>query len=162
MFTCTNSGCTTEPAWVQYCLAQPVGNPQLQCTVSISTNILVAVIICNCVKALCFLVTLFASDFQPLATVGDAIESFMDRTDPVTTCWGPISIFDVVQISNHSEVFGTIGGCPSMPDSEDFQESVNIQIVSQRFCHSHRTWEHRSRRWSSSLSSLFPIFALLL
>jgi len=55
-----------------------------QCKLQFSTVILSIVIICNFVKALCMLLVFFQRDFYPLATIGDAIQSFMQEPDPCT------------------------------------------------------------------------------
>ncbi|KAF8532068.1 hypothetical protein BDD12DRAFT_766134 [Trichophaea hybrida] len=56
-----------------------------QCKLQFSTTILSIVIICNFVKALCMLLVFFQRDFYPLATIGDAIQSFMREPDPCTS-----------------------------------------------------------------------------
>lgn len=56
-----------------------------QCKLQFSTTILSIVIICNFVKALCMLLVFFERDFYPLATIGDAIQSFMQEPDPYTS-----------------------------------------------------------------------------
>ncbi|KUJ07684.1 uncharacterized protein LY89DRAFT_742454 [Mollisia scopiformis] len=159
---CNTTTCFAEPAWIQYCLAQPVADLQTRCTISVSTNLLVAVIVCNCIKAICLAIFL-APDFHPLATVGDAIESFMNRPDPLTLNCGPVSMFQLLQISsNDAGMFGTIGGRDSFTSFKDFFRkqkylSLDIEAISSTA----RVWGHNPRTWSSSLSSPFPHYALL-
>ncbi|KAK4554985.1 hypothetical protein LTR86_007751 [Recurvomyces mirabilis] len=74
---------------VEYCLAEPF---QPHCTVGISTDLLMTVVVCNVLKIICMLVTLGARDFRPLATVGDAIDSFMERPDPATFGKGALEV----------------------------------------------------------------------
>ncbi len=67
---------TTYP--VQYCLSQPV---EEQCRVQISLVILSIVVACNACKALCMLLTIRGQKSQPLVTLGDAVESFLQEPD---------------------------------------------------------------------------------
>lgn len=66
---------------VQYCISQPV---EEQCRVQISLVILGTVVACNTIKALCMLLTIQSQKSQPLVTLGDAIESFMQDPDRMT------------------------------------------------------------------------------
>ena len=70
----------TQP--IQYCLSQPV---EEQCQVQVSLVILVIVVACNTTKALCMLLTIRCQKSQPLVTLGDAIESFIQDPD-LNTC----------------------------------------------------------------------------
>jgi hypothetical protein len=105
--TCSNNECILERAFVQDCLAQPAGDFDVQCTISISLNLLIAVIVCNALKAICFICTLRATSFRPLVTVGDAVASFMDRPDPTTVACGPLSAATVEDWGN---IFYKING----------------------------------------------------
>ena len=66
---------------VQYCLSEPV---EEQCRVQISLVILGAVVACNAIKALWMLLTIRYQKSQPLVTIGDAIESFLQDPDRST------------------------------------------------------------------------------
>ncbi|KAF6222037.1 hypothetical protein HO133_001123 [Letharia lupina] len=66
---------------VQYCFSQPV---EEQCRVQVSLVILGIVIACNATKALCMLLTIRNQKSQPLVTLGDAIQSFLQEPDPST------------------------------------------------------------------------------
>lgn len=80
-------------ASVQYCLAEVV---EPHCKVDVSMHLLGLVIVCNVLKAGCLLYTLFMNvDFKPLATVGDAISSFIEDPDKTTRGKGPLSALDV-------------------------------------------------------------------
>lgn len=56
-----------------------------QCKLQFSAPILFVVIGCNFVKAMCMLLVFLQRDFNPLATIGDAIQSFMREPDPNTS-----------------------------------------------------------------------------
>lgn len=84
--------CTFVSAKVEYCLAEHSPAP---CTVRINTYLLMVVIGCNLLKIGCLTFTVFAHDFQPLATVGDAVASFLDLPEDRTKNEGPLSIMDV-------------------------------------------------------------------
>ncbi|MCJ1434859.1 hypothetical protein MMC27_004229 [Xylographa pallens] len=77
-----------ETTRVSYCLAQPV---LPQCTVEILPQVLVIVIVCNILQAICFVTLLTKRDFTPLIVLGDALASFMTDPDPTTLSSGPIS-----------------------------------------------------------------------
>lgn len=79
---------------VDYCLAEPVAAP---CSVSISSSILIAVIVCNVIKIFCFAITLrylFVGS-APLMTTGDAVESFLNYPDETTIGNSILSAADV-------------------------------------------------------------------
>ena len=77
-----------ESTHVSYCLAQPV-HPK--CTVEILPQVLIIVIVCNILKAICFLTLLMKRKFTPLIILGDAIASFMTDPDPTVHSCGPLS-----------------------------------------------------------------------
>lgn len=131
---CSNSSCSFEPAWVQNCLAQPAEDFHSKCTVSIHTNLLLAVIACNAVKLLCFLAILLNSRFYPFATVGDAISSFMDEPDPNTIGCGPLSIFQAKRLSAKRKTY--------------FKE-----IVRANHTKTLNLWIPQTKKWVSILSS---------
>lgn len=68
---------------VEYCLSQPV---QERCTDQLSLVTMAVVIVCNAVKLTCMVLLLRQLKCAPLATIGDAIESFM--LDKATTTQG--------------------------------------------------------------------------
>ena len=63
---------------IQCCLSQRI---EEHCQVQISLVILEVVIACNAIKALCMLLTTRCQKSQPLVTLGDAIESFIQDPD---------------------------------------------------------------------------------
>ena len=77
---------------VEYCLAEPFPP---HCTVEVSISLLAAVIVCNCIKITCLLLTVLSPHFQPLVTIGDAISSFLREPDPVTAGKGALEVADV-------------------------------------------------------------------
>jgi len=84
------SGDCNEPynAPVRYCLAESFPP---HCTVSISTALLATVIVFNAIKTVCLIATLRARN-RPLANLGDAIASFMQRPDPETVGKGALEV----------------------------------------------------------------------
>lgn len=68
---------------VEYCLARKA--KQL-CNLNVSMPILVTVLVFNVVKLVCMAVLVWWVDFEPLATLGDAVASFLDcpGTSPVS------------------------------------------------------------------------------
>ncbi|MCJ1380560.1 hypothetical protein MMC17_003668 [Xylographa soralifera] len=77
-----------ETTRVSYCLSQPV---LPQCIVEVFPQVLIIVIVCNILEAICFVTLLAKRDFTPLIVLGDAIASFMTDPDPTTLSSGPIS-----------------------------------------------------------------------
>lgn len=77
---------------VKYCLAQ--STPEA-CRIGVIPSILVVVLVYNLVKIVCLLWTFWMLRFEPLATLGDAISSFLDRRDPNTSGYGAISFTDL-------------------------------------------------------------------
>lgn len=66
---------------VSYCLARPT---QPHCKVDIAVSLLVVVVTCNFIKVTCFIIATIAWKFEPLATVGDAVASYLNNPDPTT------------------------------------------------------------------------------
>lgn len=66
---------------VQYCLSEP---KEEHCQMQFSVAIMGIVIVCNLMKAVCMLLALTRQRSQPLVTLGDAIETFLQRADPAT------------------------------------------------------------------------------
>ncbi|CAD0099609.1 unnamed protein product [Aureobasidium mustum] len=79
-------------ASVQYCLAEEAKE---RCGVKISTPLLGTVLLCNLIKVACLTYALLVRDFDPMATVGDLISSYLDDHDPYTHGRGPIADIDV-------------------------------------------------------------------
>ena len=66
---------------VDYCLSKPAKE---QCRLQYSFDILIVVIICNFIKAMSMLLMLWTQKTPPLATLGDAIASFLGVPDCCT------------------------------------------------------------------------------
>jgi hypothetical protein len=77
-----------QPAPILYCLAQPT-TPH--CTLRLAPDLLLIVLLLNIIKAVCLSVTLAIRRFEPLATIGDAISSFMSHPEEITADMGPVS-----------------------------------------------------------------------
>lgn len=77
-----NEPCAKFDAPIEYCLAEPT---ESHCTIRIYTTLLILVIVCNSIKMICLTSTVFFIRLEPLATIGDAISSFIQQPDPNTT-----------------------------------------------------------------------------
>lgn len=64
---------------LEYCLAERMA-PR-GCTLQYSSTMFIVVILCNAVKAVCMLLTLYYKKDTPLMISGDAIASFLQRPD---------------------------------------------------------------------------------
>ncbi|KAF2865785.1 hypothetical protein BDV95DRAFT_441998, partial [Massariosphaeria phaeospora] len=65
---------------VEYCLSE---KPAEQCSLNVTTGLLIVVILCNLIKGIIMILVLISADADPLMTIGDAIASFIrdgDRT----------------------------------------------------------------------------------
>ena len=80
-FIFSSSSPETQQLSIQYCLSQPV--PE-QCKLQFSLAIMIVVIICNIVKAVCMGLIAWKGDPEPLVTLGDAISSFLNHPDKTT------------------------------------------------------------------------------
>jgi hypothetical protein len=128
--------CTAAPAHVQYCLAQAAAGWDGQCTISISVTLLVVVIICTFIKAVCLAMVLLAKHFHPLATVGDAVASFIVQPDITSVGLGLVSLSNVVEFPAKGR-------------------SMVQNVKSQRL------WEPKTHRWAYAITSGFCIFGLV-
>jgi len=64
---------------IKYCLAEKANTP---CRLGVSLPIMVAVLGCNVVRTVCFIMTLLVGgSMYPLVTNGDAVQSFLLRPD---------------------------------------------------------------------------------
>ncbi|KAL9089010.1 MAG: hypothetical protein Q9159_002813 [Coniocarpon cinnabarinum] len=87
-----NSDYEGQSETIDHCLARSV---QQACSVDVSINLMVAVIVCNIIKLCCFLHCLSIKEHKPLITVGDAICSFLAKSDPHSVGLGPVSSREV-------------------------------------------------------------------
>lgn len=81
ILTIGRSTLSTIEVTVDYCLAHRV---QEHCKLQFSVTIMIVVIVCNLVKAICMGVIAWKQDQQPLVTLGDAIASFLRQPDMTT------------------------------------------------------------------------------
>lgn len=84
----TQAGCFTSftevfdlQNWLQYCLYVPA---EEHCKLQFSLIIMIVVIVCNLIKTVCMSMIVWKQDPEPLVTLGDAIASFLDRSDMTT------------------------------------------------------------------------------
>jgi hypothetical protein len=66
---------------VEYCLSE---NVEQQCSIELSVQLSIFVLVCNLAKAMVLLYTLLVVKENPLLTIGDAISSFFERKDKTT------------------------------------------------------------------------------
>lgn len=102
--SCLNSSAWAWPSWtpegagwqdsIQYCLAESV---MPSCSIGMSVEIMVIVIIFNAVKAFCFISSVRKRNFDPLITLGDAVSS-LNRPDPLTAEFGALSAGEVCRL----------------------------------------------------------------
>jgi hypothetical protein len=154
---CVCSGNKCIFAFVQDCLAQPAGNFNVQCTISISMKLLITVIVCNALKVICFICTLRATSFHPLVTVGDAGASFMDRPDPTTLACGPLSAATVEDWPN---IFFEING-PWRQKIKNWKEGLYLEKREGKNMGAERTW-NPLRFAVSHTSSHYPLIVLII
>ena len=74
-------GIPTPSVAVDHCLSVPM---EERCRLQFSLAIMLIVISCNVMKAVCMLLTLYYHNSQPLVTLGDAVSSFLKHRDPIT------------------------------------------------------------------------------
>ncbi|KAL9598644.1 MAG: hypothetical protein Q9219_004390 [cf. Caloplaca sp. 3 TL-2023] len=94
---------------VQYCWSEKV---QENCKLNYSIQFAVIVIISNLAKVICMLWTLWHHDTLALITIGDAIQSFLDRPDPYTRDFCGYQITISSFCSSGRKVQGTNNGIP--------------------------------------------------
>jgi hypothetical protein len=128
--------CFPTSAHVLYCLAQPATESGGQCTISLSITLLCVVTVCNLIKAICLTLVLMATNFHPLATVGDAISSFIKQPDITSAGLGLISMSNVV----------------------DFPAKGRSMVQNVKKQH---LWEGQKHRWSYAISSGFCVFGIV-
>ena len=116
---------------VQYCLSERV--PQ-QCSYSGNVPIVAIVLVSNAIKVVIMLFVAFRLRDYPLITMGDAVESFLDRSDPTTKGLCLLSRNDVVR-TTRSKKHWSISG----PDKNG--ETATAKPARQR-----------PRRWAASAS----------
>jgi hypothetical protein len=132
----SSTPCFPTSAHVLYCLAQPATESGGQCTISLSITLLCVVTVCNLIKAICLALILMATNFHPLATVGDAISSFITQPDITSASLGLISTSNVVDFP---------------AKGRSMMQNVKKQHL----------WEGQKHRWSYAISSGFCVFGIV-
>ena len=133
-----------ESTRVSYCLAQRV-DPK--CTVEILPQVLIIVIVCNVLKAICF-TTLLKRKFTPLIILGDAIASFMTHPDPNMHNSGPLSAESIRKAYIVEPLrFST------QRRSQRWEQNRPSRRVTQ--------WHPARRRWASAVGQKRWIFTVL-
>jgi hypothetical protein len=142
-------GCTAYNAPLKYCLAEPAVEFSLHCTVSANLTLLLVVLVCNVVKLACLAATITAWKFRPLAVIGDAIASFIERPDSTTDGLGPLSCKTAVLFSSQKASFRQklekLGA-----KSRNWNGTYDIK------------WRGKSYLWKHAISSLLSILAITL
>ncbi|MCJ1431301.1 hypothetical protein MMC27_000652 [Xylographa pallens] len=116
---------------IAYCLSQQVSEI---CRFEFSMQLLIAVILCNLIKAICMAITVWQQKVPTLVTVGDAISSFLDSPDPTTFKNCMISRVDVVR--------GRWGGKKRF-SGEQIKTPAPLS----------RAWSPKQKRWFSAASA---------
>lgn len=101
--------------YIAYCLAQPT---QPHCKVDIAVSLLLGVVICNAIKVACFVTAIIAWKSEPLATVGDAISSFLTTPDLTTQGLGMLSEHDLRRLD-----------CKARYDKRRRQSRVSLETL---------------------------------
>ena len=139
-----DANCHLPSASIQPCLANPL---KPHCQVKISTSILWVVVACNVLKILCMTIATATIKFEPLATVGDAIASFLDHPENSTANLGALSFHD----AQNQVDFRFL--------AKDYENGVGY-CVNSKAAHgnaptwkvNHKPYERRTRRWGSVVS----------
>jgi len=79
---------------VQHCYKQRLSAEE-HCSLDLVPELLLVVIICNILKVICLSFVLLIPHFEPIATIGDAISSFLRSPDNTTEDLGPITAKEV-------------------------------------------------------------------
>lgn len=104
---------------VKYCLAEVHGS---RCKIEAYPQFILVVVICNLLKIGSVLAVLFQPRFQPLATFGDAVSSFLSHPDPQTQSFGALTKARAQRLATHytasvttSDILQTCGWKSSTP-----------------------------------------------
>ena len=116
---------------MSYCLSQQV--PEI-CRFEFSMQLLIAVILCNLIKAICMAITVWQQKVPTLVTIGDAISSFLDSPYPTT--------FKNCMISRADVVRGRWGRKKRFP-GQQIQTPAPLS----------RAWSPKQKRWFSAASA---------
>ncbi|KAL9058325.1 MAG: hypothetical protein Q9162_001780 [Coniocarpon cinnabarinum] len=130
-----NSDYEGQSETIDHCLARSV---QQACSVDVSINLMVAVIVCNIIKLCCFLHCLSIKEHKPFITVGDAICSFLAKSDPHSVGLGPVSSREVRR--------------GSFQVHRDAVSMARTQLPHQPLVFPGKPWEGRRHKYYSAVS----------
>ena len=136
---------------VEYCLSEKV---QENCTLNFSLTFAIIVIVCNLFKVICMFMTLQKHNTVALITLGDAVQSFLERPDPYTRGFCVYS-YPLIRL---------------LMKWDDNQSSPLEGLILQRrikkvdFLQDPRSkqWRPKARRWYVAASNARWLVALLL
>lgn len=77
---------------VDYCLSEPM---EEFCRLEFSMTIMIVIVVCNLIKTICMVLTVWKQKTPPLATIGDAIASFVEVPDRTTKGMCTVSKKDI-------------------------------------------------------------------
>jgi hypothetical protein len=139
---------------VDHCLSQ---NTSEQCRLQYSFKILLIVIVCDIAKVLAMSATLFMVSERPLATLGDAIASFLERPDPYTRGCCLMQQEQARQICHRSPWRWQ----PWNSESKYLYQHAN-NTFAEKLGPGVAVWKQKVTRWSSAPSkSRWAAFGLL-
>ncbi|THX60930.1 hypothetical protein D6D06_00932 [Aureobasidium pullulans] len=95
--------CTVSTYPVEYCLAQKF---EPDCGVSINARVLPGILVCLFVEVLCLASLAFSRGFRPLATVGDAVASFLKHPDTFSAKTPGVTVHSVHSPTSRFDKFG--------------------------------------------------------
>lgn len=129
---------------VQYCLSEHVLE---QCELDFNVQFAILVIISNLAKVICMFLVVWRHDPSTLITLGDAIQSFINRPDPHTQgfCTVPDHLLAVL-----------IRWASRAPQAMDAlaPHDADVNLMQRKFMNEprFREWRPPSRRWWSAPS----------
>ena len=141
---------------VKYCLAQ---RREVPCSARISPPLLGVVVACNVVKLICVTIVLLRiRSFHPLATIGDAIASFLHEPEDITAGLGTISNHDLTALSGkvYERVHGELDELSGRPNLR-FRRNINGSSPESRMT----TWKAERRRWSAGAGGIRGFVAFI-
>jgi hypothetical protein len=133
---------------VESCLSEKV--PE-RCSYSGNIPIVAIVLSCNAVKLVVMLFVAFRLKDNPLITVGDAVQSFLDNNDRTTTGLCLLSKHDVVRAVRANQSWSAAG-----------QAKYGDKVTGQLARRQRKLWASSASRWRWSLTLGFILLAVLI
>ncbi|KAL8722996.1 MAG: hypothetical protein Q9225_000612 [Loekoesia sp. 1 TL-2023] len=130
---------------VQYCLSEKVHE---ECKLNYSLQFAVIVVVSNLAKVICMFLTLWRHDRSALITIGDAIQSFLDRPDYHTRDFCVYSDRNIQLLipwqkdAEHGKPISTISGFDAMINRAREAYMKNPKL---------KQWRPGLRRWWSAV-----------